>query len=98
MSKLARSLKGFPILKLLALAEIVLIVRDHFERLEPHERRRLIELVRMGRGRRSRLTPDEQDELANLVAKTEPRALAGEAVEKLSPVKLPKRLVYGRNR
>jgi hypothetical protein len=30
-----------------------------------------------------------------LVAKLEPRLLIGEAVERLSPVPLPQRLVYG---
>jgi hypothetical protein len=92
------ALRAVPVLKLLAIAEIVLLIRDHVARLEPHERRRLIELVKLGRGRKRNLSEAEQAELADLLAKTEPRALAGEAVEKLSPVALPRRLVYGRKR
>ena len=38
---------------------------------------------------------NERDELTDLVAKMEPRLLAGHAVDKLSPVPIPRRLVYG---
>jgi hypothetical protein len=65
-------------------------------RLTPGERRRLLALVRRGRGRPSRLRRSERDELARLVAKLEPRLLAGTAIDKLSPVPLPNRLVHGR--
>jgi hypothetical protein len=88
-------LKRLPIMKLLAIAEIAVIARDHIERLEPHERRRIVELVRRGRGRPSNLSPREREELAKLVAKAEPRLFAGVAAEKLSPVPLPKRFVQG---
>jgi hypothetical protein len=101
LSKAAKrvpGLKRIPILKLLAIAEIAVLVRDHIEKLEPAERRRLVQLVRTGRGRKSNLSAAEQDELAALVAKAEPRVLAGEAVDKISPVPLPKRLVYGPDR
>jgi hypothetical protein len=91
-------LRRIPILKLLALAEIVLIVRDHLAKLSPHERRRIAELARRGRGRRSNLSEGEREELASLIAKAEPRLLLGEAVEKLSPVPLPRRLVRGPGR
>ena len=97
-AKAVPGLRRLPVLKLLAIAEILLLVRDHVAKLEPHERRRLIELVKLGRGRRRNLTPGERDELAELVAKAEPRALAGAAAEKLSQVPLPKRLVYGPHR
>jgi hypothetical protein len=88
-------LKRLPVMKLLALAELLVIARDHIERLEPHERRRVVELVRRGRGRPSNLSQSEREELAELIAKAEPRLFAGEAAEKLSPVPLPKRLVRG---
>jgi hypothetical protein len=87
-----------PVLKLLAAAEIALLARDHLTRLNRHERRRLVELVRTGRGRRRNLSHAEREELAGLLAKLEPRQLAGQAVEKLSPVPLPRRLVYGPRR
>ena len=91
-------LKRVPVVKLLAAAEVAMLARDHFQRLTPQERRRLVELVRVGRGRRRNLTEAERDELSGLVAKLEPRVLAGQAVDAISPVPLPRRLVYGRAR
>ena len=87
-----------PVLKLIAIAELALIAREHVARLNGSERRRLIQLVRLGRGRRRNLTEAERDELAFLVARMEPRLFAGHAFQKLSPVPLPGRLVYGRRR
>ncbi len=91
-------LKRLPILRLLALGEIVLLARDHVEKLTPPERRRLVALLRTGRGRPSNLTLRERDELETLVAKAEPRAFAGVAAEKLSPVPLPRRMTRGPRR
>jgi hypothetical protein len=88
-------LKRVPMLKLLSAAELALLAHDHLRRLDRHERRRLVELVRIGRGRRRNLSDAEREELANLVARIEPRLLAGHAVNKLSPLPLPRRLVYG---
>jgi hypothetical protein len=89
-------LKRLPILKLLAAAEILLLLRDHVGRLEPAERRRVVELVRKGRGRTSNLSRRERDELAELVAKAEPRLFVVDAADKLSPVPLPKQLLSGK--
>jgi hypothetical protein len=86
------------VLKLLAAAEVAVLARDHLRRLTPQERRRLITLLRTGRGRRRNLSQAERDELAALVAKVEPRLLAGAAVERLSPVPLPRRLLFGPRR
>ncbi len=91
-------LRRLPVFKLLAVAEIALVARDHLRRLEPQERRRLVELVRKGRGRSRNLTPAEREDLAALVAKVEPRRFAGLAVDRLSPVPLPKRLLHGPSR
>jgi hypothetical protein len=88
-------LRAIPVFKLLAAAELALLARDHVARLSPTERRRLVVLVRVGRGRRSRLTGGERDELEGLLAKFQPRLLVGEAVSRLSPVPLPRRLVFG---
>ena len=88
--------RRLPVLRLIATAEMALIARDHLRRLSPPERRRLATLVRVGRGRRSRLTAPEQAELARLLDKLEARRLAGETVGRLSPVPLPRRLLYGR--
>jgi hypothetical protein len=91
-------LKQLPVMKLIAIAEIALIARRHLTQLDGDERRRLAAIVRKGRGRRSRLSEEERDELARLVAKAEPRLFAGEVADKLSPVRLPRRLVRGRRR
>jgi len=88
-------LRRIPVVKLLMAAEVALMARDHVARLSPRERRRLVVLVRVGRGRRSRLTAAERVELEALLAKLQPRLLVGEAVNRLSPVPLPRRLVFG---
>jgi len=88
-------LRRLPMLKMLALAEIALLARDHVSRLDGSERRRLIELVRKGKGRSRNLDANERDELAALLAKAEPRRFAGLAADKLSPVPLPRRIING---
>jgi hypothetical protein len=88
-------LKRLPVLKLIAIGEIALLARTHVTKLAPAERRRLVELVRKGRGRPSKLTAGEREELQRLVAKAEPRLFVGAAADKLSPIPLPKRLVRG---
>jgi hypothetical protein len=91
-------LRRLPIFKLIAIAEIALLARSHIARLDPTERRRLIELLRKGRGRTTKLSNEERDEFQRLVAKTEPRLFAGAAADKLSPVPLPRRITHGRRR
>jgi hypothetical protein len=91
-------LRRLPVFKLLAVGEIVLLARSHLRRLTPDERRRFIALMREGRGRPRNLSQSERDELGALVAKAEPRVLAGTALQKLSPVPLPRRLVHGPKR
>jgi hypothetical protein len=88
-------LRRIPILRLLVLAELVVIARDHVAKLSPAEWRRLVVLLRIGRGRPANLSPADRQELEALVAKAEPRLFVGQAVERLSPIALPKRLVYG---
>lgn len=88
-------LRAIPVVKLLAAAELALLARDHLARLSSPERRRLVTLVRVGRGRRSRLTDAERDELEGLLIKLQPRLLVGEAINRMSPLPLPRRLVFG---
>ncbi len=88
-------IRRIPLLRLLAVAEVGMLARDHVLRLTPQERRRLFVLVRTARGRPSTLSRSERDEFADLVAKREPKLLASEAVDRLSPVPLPHRLVHG---
>jgi antitoxin (DNA-binding transcriptional repressor) of toxin-antitoxin stability system len=80
-----KAVRAIPIARLIAIAELMMLIREHVMRLEPHERRRVIELVRRGRGRPSRLNPRERRELARLVAKAEPRLFATTAAKKLVP-------------
>jgi hypothetical protein len=84
--------------KLLSIAEVGVLARKHVLRLSPDERRRLIWLMRSARGRPRNLGGAERLELALLVGKLEPRLLAGEALNRISPVPLPRRLVRGRSR
>jgi hypothetical protein len=84
-------LKRLPVLRLLVLGEVVALAKEHFEKLSPAERRRLMVLLREGRGRPSQLTRRERDELAALIAKAEPKEFAGEAASLVSPVPLPRR-------
>jgi hypothetical protein len=88
-------LKRLPVLKLIAIGEIALLARTHVTKLTGAERRRLIELVREGRGRPSKLSAADREELGQLVSKAEPRLFAGEVADKLSPVPLPRRVVRG---
>ena len=91
-------LRRLPLLKVLAIGEVALLARSHLRKLDPDERRRLIELLRTGRGRSRNLSAPERDELTRLVAKAEPRLFAGSVADKLSPVPLPRRVVQGRRR
>jgi hypothetical protein len=84
-------LRRLPILKLLAIAEVALLARDHVKKLDAADRRRLVELVRHGR----HMSEEQRKEIAALVAKVEPRRFAGLVADKLSPVPLPKRIVHG---
>jgi hypothetical protein len=90
-------LRRLPVAKLLLAGEVALLARDHLQRLTPQERRRLVVLVRSGRGRRSRLSDCQRRELERLLGKLQPRLLMGTAVDRLSPVPLPARLLYGRD-
>lgn len=75
-----------PFLKVLAVAQTVLLAWRHLRQLDANDRRRLRELVRRGRG----MTPAERDELRRLLAKLEPRSFAVAAAAALSPVRLPR--------
>jgi hypothetical protein len=87
ITKRVPGLKRLPVLKLIAIAELAVVARKHFEHLTPTERRRLGELMRHPRS----LSRAEKDELSVLVAKLEPRAFAGATADAFSPVPLPKR-------
>lgn len=83
-------LRRLPVLRLLALGEVALLAHDHLRHLSREERRRLLELVRIGRGRRRNLTVREREELRELIAKVGPWEFAAHAAQKVSPVPIPK--------
>jgi hypothetical protein len=85
-------LKRLPMLKLLAVAELALIARKHLQHLDATERRRLAELVRRGRG----MSAAEREEFRGLVSKLDARAFAGSAVERLSPMRVPRWITRSR--
>jgi len=87
--------RGLPIVQVWTLSQLAVLARRHVAQLPPHERRRLATLVAKGRGRPSRLSDPEAAELRRLVAKLEPRLFAGNAVTRLSPLPVPKRILYG---
>jgi hypothetical protein len=91
-------LRRLPLFKLVALAQVAMLAREHLSRLEPQERRRLVELVRTSRGGRRAVAEEERQELAALVAKAQPRLFAGLAADRLSPFPLPRRVVHGPRR
>jgi len=82
--------------RLLAAAQVLMLARSHWHRLEPHERRRVIALVYQGRGINRNLSAREKAELARLIAKADPRLFAGLVAQRFSPVPLPGRVVRGR--
>jgi hypothetical protein len=90
-----RLARGVPVVALLSAAEVAKLARDHLTRLRPPERRRLLALIAKGRGGTGALSKGERAELSALVAKLEPRAFVGSAVNHFSPVPVPKRLLYG---
>ena len=91
-------LRKLPIYKVIAVGEVALLARSHIARLTPEERRRFVRLMRDAHGRPRNLSEADRDELMRLVAKTEPRMFAGNAISHLSPVPLPRRLLFGARR
>jgi hypothetical protein len=67
--------------RILAVAQVALLVRRHFKMLEPDERGRLAKLVGKSKGRpRRNLSANDRQELLRLVRKTEPGTLGRGAV------------------
>jgi hypothetical protein len=77
-------LRRLPFLKILAIAQIALLVHRHLTHLTASERRRLADLVRRGH----RLNAAERRELRELVAKLEPAAFVFGAADHISPIPL----------
>jgi hypothetical protein len=90
-----RFANGFPIVRLLLVAEIVAMAWTHLAMLNRAQRHRLLTLLRQARGRPSSLSDAEREELAALIATLQPRLFLGSATRRLSPLPVPKRLLYG---
>jgi hypothetical protein len=88
---------GVPVARLLLVAEMALLAQRHLGRLDAAQRRRLFTLLVRARGRPRSLPAGERREFLHLVARLEPRLLLGTAIKRLSPLPLPKRLLYGRH-
>ena len=88
--------RGVPVARLLLAAEVAILAYRHLGKLDSAQRRRLWTLLVRSRGWPRSLTAAERLELLYLVARLEPRLMLGTAVRRVSPVPLPKRLLYGR--
>jgi ABC-type polar amino acid transport system ATPase subunit len=78
--------RRIPIARLIIVAEVAMLAGEHVGRLDPEERRRVLTLLRRGRGRPSNLSRGERAELAMLVAKAEPKLFARAVAKKFSPI------------
>jgi hypothetical protein len=87
---------GVPVARLLLVAEVAILAQRHLSKLDHSQRRRLFTLLVRTRGRPRSLTASERREFLYLLGRLEPRLLLGTAARRLSPVPLPKRLLYGR--
>jgi hypothetical protein len=84
-----------PTVGVLLAVELAAMAWTHFAKLNSAQRRRLIALLWQSGGRPRSLAPNEREELGALVATLQPRLLIGSAAKRLSPVPVPKRLLYG---
>ena len=87
---------GVPVARVLLLAQVAILAGQHLGKLDASQRRRLWTLLIRARGRPRSLSAAERRELLSLLARLEPRLLFGAAVRRVSPVPLPKRMLYGR--
>ena len=87
--------RGVPVARLVLLGEVGLLAWRHIARLDRSERVRLITLLARRRTRPGRLTRAERRELAWLLVRLQPRVFFGTALQRLSPVPVPKRVLYG---
>jgi hypothetical protein len=92
---LKRFAKGFPIARVLVAAEIAGMAWAHVAKLNRAQRRRTLALLVKSRGRPSHLSDAERQEFTALAAAAEPRLLVGSVARRLSPLPVPKRVLYG---
>jgi hypothetical protein len=92
---LKRFTSGIPIVGALLAVEIATMAWAHLSKLNSTQRWRLLALLAQTRGRPGSLSQSEREELSILLAMLEPRLFLGSATRRLSPVPVPRRLLYG---
>jgi hypothetical protein len=86
---------GLPLVWMLIAGEVALNAARHVARLDGAQRRRLFALARKSAGRPASLSESEREELALLLEGLEFRLFLGSTIRRLSPMPLPKRLLFG---
>lgn len=92
-SRLAARIPGLrrlPMMEIVLAGQVILLAREHLERLTPRERHRVVVLIRESHGHPSRLSERDRAELKALLAKLEPRLFAETALRTLSPLPIPR--------
>jgi hypothetical protein len=93
---LKRFAGGSAIVGVLLAAEIAAMAWTHLAMVNGAQRRRLLALLGQARGRPGSLSDSEREELWALIATLQPRLFLGSATRRLSPLPVPKRVLYGR--
>lgn len=84
----AGALRKIPLVRMVALAEVIVLANEHVHKLTQQERHRLVELVKRGRARPSHLSARERRELRGLLAKAEPKQFVSRAMLKVTGIPL----------
>ena len=79
-------LRRLPLVRLVLIGELLVIAKQHFERLSVADRRRIVVLLRSVGGDPRRLAGAERAELAELLAKVEPAMFLETVVARLTRV------------
>jgi hypothetical protein len=83
--------RAVPLMWAFAVAEALSATRRHFAGVDPHVRRRAVELARKSKGRPGNLTAHEKHELRRLVGRMDLWQLSKDLAAVASPVGMPGR-------
>jgi hypothetical protein len=95
MARPLRFVTAFPVMKTLLAVEVAAMAWAHLGKLTGAQRRRALTLLAQSRGRPGALSEAERRELVAIFAALEPRLFAGSVARRLSPLPVPKRVLYG---
>ena len=84
-----KAVRGVPLLWAFAVAEALTTTRRHFAGVDPKARRRVVELVRISKGRPRNLSAHEKKELRRLVGEMDLWQLSKDLAAVASPVGMP---------